>query len=97
VHGNAAELGKSTSSESWSWWAGVRSIRVDAKDSCQGDPTSSSPSPSATTSPPSKTTSSPPPIILAYLDYVVVFTDDPSTINHLADFLASHHSSLSLN
>jgi hypothetical protein len=36
---------------------------------------------------------SPPPNILAYLDDIVILTDDPSIINHVADLLASHHSS----
>jgi hypothetical protein len=40
---------------------------------------------------------SPPPIILAYLDDIVILTDNPSTIDHVDDFLASRHYSLSLN
>jgi hypothetical protein len=40
---------------------------------------------------------SPPPIILAYLDDIVILTNDPSTIDHVAAFLSSCRSSLSLN
>jgi hypothetical protein len=38
-----------------------------------------------------------PPIIFAYLDDIVILTNDPSTIDHVAEFLSSQHFSLSLN
>jgi hypothetical protein len=38
-----------------------------------------------------------PPIILAYLDDIVILINNPSTIDHVADFFSSRHSSLSLN
>jgi hypothetical protein len=39
----------------------------------------------------------PPPIILAYLDDIVILTNDPITIDHVTNFLSSRRSSLSLN
>jgi hypothetical protein len=40
---------------------------------------------------------SPPPIILTYLNNIVILTNDPLTIGHVDKFLSSRRSSLSLN